>query len=97
MPKKAKSVSNQQCGDCVHHWACATWNVGSIASMDGTNCANFERFDVKAALLVRCGECINRFNWNNGCGVCRITGLNMNDTDFCSYGERKETEHEAIN
>ena len=44
MPKKAKSVSNQQCGDCVHHWACATWNVGSIASMDGTNCANFERF-----------------------------------------------------
>ena len=26
----------------------------------------------------------------NGCGVCRIAGQNMNDTDFCSYGKRKE-------
>ena len=44
-----------------------------------------------AVEVVRCGECINRFNWHNGCGVCRIAGQNMNDTDFCSYGERKET------
>ena len=40
--------------------------------------------------VVRCGKCINRFNWNNGCGVCRMIGQNMNDTDFCSYGQRKD-------
>ena len=47
---------------------------------------------VDVARVVRCGKCINRFNWNNGCGVCRMIGQNMNDTDFCSYGKRKDGE-----
>ena len=96
MPKKAKSVSNQQCGDCVHHWACATWNVGSIASMDGTNCANFERFDVKAVPVVRCKECKHNGTWQ--CHMeydeyhpeADIHHEMHGDDDFCSYGKRKD-------
>ena len=92
MPKKAKSVSNQQCGDCVHHWACATWNVGSIASMDGTNCANFERFDVKAVPVVRCKECIH--DGMSECPLCYIENhtmrfINHDGNWYCGDGEKK--------
>lgn len=32
------------CSDCLHYNACAAWNVGSIANMDGTHCVNYERY-----------------------------------------------------
>jgi len=44
--KYTKDKPKQTCSDCVHYWACAAWNVGSIANMDGTNCVNFERYNL---------------------------------------------------
>ena len=45
--KKIKAVNERVCQNCIHHWACAAWNVGSIANMDGRNCANFEKENIK--------------------------------------------------
>ena len=40
-----KKMQNQEkitCGDCIHRWACAQWNVGDITNALADTCANFE-------------------------------------------------------
>lgn len=44
MKSKWKDPS-KTCGDCVHRWACAAWNVGGIdgfLKQDAKNCSNFQ-------------------------------------------------------
>ena len=33
------------CGDCIHEYACAMWNVGTLQNTDATNCVNFQRLE----------------------------------------------------
>lgn len=30
------------CEQCIHEYACQSWNIGSIQNMDATNCKNYE-------------------------------------------------------
>lgn len=41
---------------------------------------------------VRCGECIymEEAYEKNGFSICPASGMEIMNTDFCSYGERKE-------
>lgn len=39
--------------------------------------------------VVRCKDC--KYNAD---GTCEYTEINVKDNDYCSYGERKEQEHE---
>ena len=36
-------MKHKICGDCDHYTACASWNIGSISSMDAAHCANFKK------------------------------------------------------
>lgn len=48
---------------------------------------------VDAEPVVRCRDCIAKSNdCMNGVFYCVLTGLLVWDNDFCSYGERKETD-----
>ena len=38
---KKKEVA-RTCEQCIHEWACQSWNVGSIHTMNATNCTNYE-------------------------------------------------------
>lgn len=91
MAKKNKQESKQQCGDCKHYYACAAWNIGSITNMDGTNCANFERYDVNTAPVVR-GRWIHGCTQGAGteyccCSVCSEDALKDKGgyTEFSNY------------
>ena len=40
-----KKSEKKTCGDCIHEYACAMWNVGSLHNTDASNCVNHEKFD----------------------------------------------------
>lgn len=44
----------QTCGDCIHEYACAMWNVGSLHNADATHCTNYETVKQSAAYF--CGR-----------------------------------------
>lgn len=49
---KRKSKPLKTCADCIHEFACATWNIGNIHNMDATNCTNHETVKDSAAYLI---------------------------------------------
>lgn len=88
---KNKHGSKKTCSDCVHQWACAAWNVGSITSMDATNCANFEKFSVNTVQAVRCGECKSCSQGNSPYDMyCEELDRNCYTIGYCGFGERKD-------
>ena len=50
---------------------------------------------VDAVPVVRCRECIGQCTWVtgvNGTQICGMSGMFVvKDTDFCSYGERRDS------
>ena len=52
MAKKKKQISKKTCSDCVHEFACQTWNVGNIHNMDAERCSNHETVKESPAYLV---------------------------------------------
>lgn len=49
--KKQPTKPNNVCGDCLHYYACSSWNVGSLLNADADNCVNFERANEEIAEL----------------------------------------------
>lgn len=51
---------------------------------------------IDAVPVVRCKNCKNWTEWENGAGSCQRSGsvmwLGTDATDFCSFGERKDDE-----
>lgn len=43
---------------------------------------------IDAVPVVRCKDCKHYL------GVCSFLGIRMNPSDFCSYGEQKEADHD---
>ena len=73
--------------------------------IDGERCyqmvvpswAIIEAPTIDAVSVVRCKDCKHKYQepWNNGVAVegeCEIWHNATLDNDFCSYGERKESE-----
>lgn len=48
---------------------------------------------IDAAPVVRCWECVHR---DGTPGQPNILCGQMHDDDFCSYGQRKEADHETV-
>ena len=57
----------------------------------GTMQAVDEAPTIDAVEVVRCRDCVS-FRYDNGTTYCAPMGLEMQPTDFCSYGERKDDE-----
>ena len=85
------------CYECYHYKACS--NIGdsgfSYLPEDASKCRYFKhKEDVKE--VVRCKDCIFYEPHGNGkLGICRHLKLKRylkHNIDFCSYGERRETE-----
>jgi len=94
--KKNNSVNKYTCSDCVHRWACAAWNIGSIANMNVTNCANFEKFSVNTVQVVRCGECKNCTQGMTPYDMhCEKLEQTCYTIGFCGYGEKMTTQKES--
>lgn len=60
--------------------------------MDGLDVARYlETLPVvDAAEVIRCKDCCNTEGSIDGCVWCDIHSVVMRETDFCSYGERKD-------
>ena len=50
--RKNKDERTRTCGECIHEYACAMWNVGSLHNTDATNCSNYETAKMSAAYLI---------------------------------------------
>ena len=51
---------------------------------------------IDAIEVVRCKDCIHYESDGGAFMVCRIDDMVVDDTDYCSYGERKEESEEEI-
>lgn len=53
----------------------------------------------RAKRITRCKNCVHSdsatFN-NKGFLICPVSGMEITPDDFCSYGERKENDHEKV-
>ena len=69
----------------------------SAPDMTITEFVEDELTDISAVPVVRCRECVHNHpefvgNEAEWCELCRTT---VNPDDFCSYGQRKEADHEV--
>ena len=78
---KKKEVA-RTCEQCIHELACQSWNVGSIHTMNATNCTNYETVkDSNAYFLgVRSAEddaysrgCLSGIELGKKEALCEIT------------------------
>lgn len=79
----------QICGDCLHYYACAAWNIGSLANMEAGSCVNYTPAS-DVVEVVRCKDCVHYNSDYEACldemGYARTWHKN----DYCSFGKRKE-------
>ena len=79
-----------QCETCRHHRSgkCDTW----------CECGECYRPDVSkipiadVVKVVKCSECVNGKKAvinDKGFKICPVSGMEITDNDYCSYGERK--------
>ena len=33
----------RKCGECIHYYACSSWNVGTLLQTDASHCVNYEK------------------------------------------------------
>ena len=52
MAKRNDTKPKKTCGECIHEYACAMWNVGSLQNTDATHCTNYETVKDSAAYLI---------------------------------------------
>ena len=52
MSKKPKQNEVRTCGECIHEWAGAMWNVGTIHFANATSCSNYETVKMSAAYFI---------------------------------------------
>ena len=79
----------QICGDCLHYYACAAWNIGSLANTEAGSCVNYTPA-ADVVEVIRCKDCAIPHNRWTGCS--QMNGTIMEPDDYCSYGKRKEGE-----
>jgi len=75
------------CGDCIHRWACASWNIGDLSFTDATHCTNYQNEIVKTNgdriramsdeelsewLSYVTNECVLRSNGSQDCHNCKV-------------------------
>lgn len=39
---KKKAQKGRTCADCIHEYACQTWNIGTLHNADASSCVNYE-------------------------------------------------------
>ena len=93
------------CKDCLHYDVCeALENGNGVKKVHPIQCGCFKN-KADYVKAVRCKDCVHATELNEyekrcyieGCVACRQIHQNsertiMLPTDFCSYGERKESE-----
>ena len=90
--KRIAEIKKQYCTDCENYGGVkcrACW-------VDDAMCLIDDATTVDAVPVVRCRECVGRPFWeedHNGVPVCLLSGLYVrSEDDFCSYGERKDSD-----
>ena len=92
------------CHNCFHSYVCEQFNEHRDSGWDNKKCHFFNDHFVDAenvVEVVRCKDCkscfINPFGEESNVGVCNkrgVIGLTVQLDDYCSYGERRETNAE---
>lgn len=81
----------QICGDCLHYYACAAWNIGSLANTEAGSCVNYTPA-ANVVEVVRCKDCMfwYRCPGKREVYACEVGGMNciLNGEGFCSRAKR---------
>ena len=88
---KKKEKKQKICGNCVHLYACGSWNIGSLFNADAEHCVNYETGN-ELGLAVRCRDCKYFVRGNgepNACAnelILASNGRLFPEEDFfCAY------------
>jgi len=54
--REKKTKPSRTCGECIHEFACAMWNVGTLRNTDATHCTNYERLSDFKKLISQMGR-----------------------------------------
>ena len=88
-------MRNKTCGDCIHAKICKEVNGGWFSPNNIAYCTAFlDREDV--SVVVRCKNC--KMLCGNYAHIekhCSLSGISVDDDDYCSYGERRTDETKA--
>lgn len=75
-------------------FACGTMGFDDFEEFDEETVADIADYLISKGITipVRCGECIymEEAYEKNGFLICPASGMEIMNTDFCRYGERKE-------
>lgn len=88
------------CRNCFHSYVCEQFNEHRDSDWDNKKCHFFNDHFVdteNVVEVVRCKDCIywdKRTVNNKGFIICAASGMEIHTEDFCSYGERRETNAE---
>lgn len=53
MAKRIKpKAPAKTCADCIHEYACAMWNIGTIHNTDASHCTEYTTVQDSAAYLI---------------------------------------------
>lgn len=79
-----------KCGDCLHFHQCSHYVTAEETFPEVGGCSAFKNKG-DFVEVVRCKNCVHRkekvcFNPSAGMWV----GVELKDSDFCSYGERRD-------
>ena len=79
------------CKNCIHSSVCTPYNTPNDEYPNIGDCPHFKN-KADFVEVCRCENC-KHFSINNGGYCIGNNGLKMaSKTDYCSYGERKESE-----
>ena len=99
-------IDAEYCEDFFDKWESRVKNADPVTIDVVQNTRTLLR-DAPSIDIVRCKECKHTYKWDSGCGaelVCKARRCDPSDwgnnriefyvkaDDFCSYGERKESE-----
>ena len=85
------------CKDCIHYEPCLSGGVSMWNNIEQTkeDCCSHFKNKADVVEVVRCEKCKDFEPHGNGkAGICRNKKLKpclRYATDFCSYGERRDT------
>ena len=88
-------MTTKKCGDCIHAEICKKVNSGWFSPKNIAYCTAFKERK-NCVEVVRCKDCkclhIKTFATSQ---FCSLSGIPVEDDDFCSYGERKDNGNET--
>lgn len=88
-------MAKNLCSRCFHSYVCEQFNEHRDSTAEYTRCHFYNDHFVDSddvEVVVHCGECKHYEPCEGGKDYCCWHGSGVVENDFCSYGERRDSD-----